>query len=93
MAKRTDSVINITNTLHRVPTLQVYSGEKGFAFVNPKLVSALEPEEVDIGERGETVKGTRVVTPQEIYFVPLTLVETADKLDIELLGQEQEANA
>ena len=80
--------------LVKIPTLQPYSGEKGFAFVNPKLISALEPETIDIGgERSsETISGTLVVTVNEIYFVPLPLIETADKLWIKLLGQEQEAS-
>jgi len=96
MSDKSRSGITIFATLFKIPTIQPYSGERGFAFVNPTLVSALEPEEIDIGEEttsSKTVKGTRVITPEEIYFVPLTLVETADKLNIELLGQEQEANA
>lgn len=88
--------MSVKVVVHRVPTLQPYSGEKGFAFVNPELVSALEPEEITIGEEApftKTIKGTRVVTQNEIYFVPLPLTETADKLWIELLGNEQEASA
>ncbi len=82
--------------LFKLPTLQVYSGETSFAFINPSQVCALEPEEIDIGEEtinSKTVKGTRVVTAQEIYFVPLPLTEVADKLQFELHGQEQEAKA
>jgi len=80
----------------KLPTYQPYSGEAGYAFINPSQVSALEPDEIDIGEEtmnSKTMTGTRVVTSQEIYFVPLTVAEVADKLDIELHGQEKEAVA
>jgi hypothetical protein len=96
MSTTENGVKFVTTALYRVPTLQPYSGEKGFAFVNPNLVSALEPEEIDIGEEtmnSKTIKGTRVVTQNEIYFVPLTVTDVADRLDITLLGQEQEATA
>lgn len=80
--------------LFKLPTLQVYSGETSYVFVNPHQVCALEPEEIDIGDdrSTKTVKGTRVILAQEIYFVPLTLVEVADKLQFDMLGQEKEAS-
>jgi hypothetical protein len=91
-----DSLISVTTVLHQLPTLQPYSGERSFAFVNPTLVSALEPETINVGEEtlsSKAINGTRVVTQNEIYFVPLTLTDVADKLQIELIGLEQEANA
>lgn len=39
-----------STTLYRVPTVEPYSGEESFAFVNPRLVSALQPDQIDIGE-------------------------------------------
>jgi hypothetical protein len=103
MATHSDSYIAVTTCLYNLPTFNPYSAEAGFAFVNPKLVIALEPEEIVLGDSEntpegvdvitDTISGTRVVTAQEIYFVPLPLVEVADKLDIQLFGLKQEASA
>jgi hypothetical protein len=102
MATHSDSFIAVTTCLYNLPTLNPYSGDASFVFVNPKLVIALEPEDVVIDGNGfapegvdvtDTISGTRVVTAQEIYFVPLPLVEVADKLDIQLFGLKQEASA
>jgi hypothetical protein len=85
-----------STTLYRVPTVEPYSGEESFAFVNPRLVSALQPDQIDIGEEfpgNKTINGTRVVTAEEVYFVPLSVTDTADKLDMDLVGLEQEATA
>lgn len=73
------------NHFYKVPTIQHFSGEKGFAYINPALVSAVEPEVISNGDLTE-ITGTRVVTPKEVYFVPLPVPDVADKLNIVLHG-------
>jgi hypothetical protein len=79
--------------LFKVPTVD-FSGKRSFAYVNPRVVSSIEPDMFDEGEgnNARTITGTRVITPEEVYFVPLSPAQTALKLDITLSGEEQEAS-
>lgn len=79
--------------LHRIPTVD-FGGKRTYAYVNPKLVSSMEPDMQDEGEgnSARTITGTRLVTSTDVYFVPLSVHETALKLDIKLEGQESEAS-
>lgn len=81
--------------LFKLPTLQPYSGDTNFAYVNPLQVCALEVEEIDVGDdrSSTTITGTRVVTAQEIYFVPLPLDHVADVLQFTLHDLAKEVAA
>jgi|HubBroStandDraft_1064217.scaffolds.fasta_scaffold420241_2 hypothetical protein len=78
---------------YKVPTVD-FSGKRSFAYVNPRTVSSIEPDMIDEGEgnSARTITGSRVITPEEIYFVPLSPAQTALKLDIILSGDAEEAH-
>src|SRR5271157_491776 len=89
-----------SNYLYRVPIREYYAGRESYALINPKLVSSMTPTEVSVDDENstdfhgqaparKTIKGTRVTTSEEAYFVPLSPTETADALDIELVGMKQ----
>ncbi len=82
--------------LYCIPTMDEYSGATTSVFVNPDHVASIIPYIAEIGQEfpgTKKVKGTQVLVTQEAYFVALSPSEVADKLGIELLGQEQEASA
>jgi len=81
--------IYTTAELFRVPTLNEYSGEEGFAYIAPKTVSSMVPSTIKVGSEApftKTINGTTVYTEQEAFFVPLPVGEVASLLYISLVA-------
>jgi len=86
----------VTNVLYRIPTITNFDGKESFAFINPRLVSTIAPEEITIGRESpfaEKITGSRVTSSKESFLTKLTVLEIAEKLNIELNGLESEASA
>jgi hypothetical protein len=83
--------------LIKVPIHEYYTDGEAYALINPSLVSSMVPEEIEVGEEttsSKTIKGTRVCTDGEVYFVPLPPAETARLLQLDVVGlTEEEARA
>lgn len=76
--------------LYRLPVISDCDGKESFSYVNPKNVSSISPDSMEVGYEFPSVRkveGSIVVTTHERLFVPLTPSEVSALLDIELVEQ------
>jgi hypothetical protein len=77
----------MSDPLYRLPIVD-YGNQESYALVNPKQITAMEPDTQDIGEEtinSRTITGTRLVVNGEVYFVPMKPEFLAAALDMEVM--------